>query len=92
MKWLMLLSAVTFLTWAPRLEARERPNCKLTVHTNYSDGKRALAIEEITASSRVECKLIAEKRRLDSVQDEDISNIKVYFAYRRQLAIVPKGE
>ena len=81
----ILLFLFTFLVnfvAVPTLSAKDRPNCKLSIHTKFKSGKKKLDILETYAYSRDECKLEARMRKLDSLENDEIEQVKVFFAFR----------
>ncbi len=55
--------------------------CRLVVHVHFKSGKKSVAVEEVRADSRTDCKYAAEQRKLDSESDE-VSRANVVFSYR----------
>lgn len=78
MKKLFLILIVGVLA-LPLVAAEE--NCKLVVHTRYTDGSRALAVLDVFAATRQECKLERDQREINS-NPEKILEIKASFGWR----------
>ena len=78
----MVLSVFyTYLSYSQELPV-EKPNCKLSIHTKFKDGRKKLHILETHTYSRVDCRHEARLRKLSSQSDDEVDDVKVFFAFR----------
>ncbi|MBY0370456.1 hypothetical protein K2X33_07205 [bacterium] len=56
-------------------------SCKLIIQVHFKDGKKKVSVEEVPATSHLDCKFLSQQRQLDS-ESEDVQNVKVVFGYR----------
>ncbi len=74
------LTAICLLTFSVGAFSNNK-NCKLSMHTLSTSGKKRVEIVEVAATSREDCKRLAKEREVIK-EGDDITNIRVVFSWR----------